>query len=192
MEFPELKGHARRDYWLAIIREVLYAHRFMLKFRISGVGRDEVLLKAIFGILRVQALKEMSSVSPLCFEDLLMFNVCDQLPRGDLILEKLANMLVMGKMDRGNAVTSGNGIYSISALSIASNLGFVIGTSYGVANETGPMVGEIAVGEMTPLEKAVKEARSSYQNVVQAQATVDGVKVDGIDTNVAVMKVYLI
>ncbi|KAL8474823.1 hypothetical protein ACS0TY_031305 [Phlomoides rotata] len=183
MEFPELKGHTRRDYWLAIIREVLYAHRFMLKFRISGVERDEVLLKAIFGILRVQALKEMSSLPPLCFEDLLMFNVCDLLPRGDLILEKLANMLVTGKMDRGN--------YPIAALSLASNFGFVIGTSYGVANETGPVVGEIAVGEMTPLEKAVKEARNRYQNVVLAQATVDGVKVDGIDTNLAVMKELL-
>lgn len=192
MEFPELKGHTRRDYWLAIIREVLYAHRFMLKYRISGGDeRDEVLLKAIFGILRVQALKEMSSVPSLSFEALLMFNVCDQLPRGDLILEKLANILVIGKMDRGNGVKSSNGVYPISPLSLASNLGFVIGSSYCVANETGPMIGEIAVGEMTPLEKAVKEARSSYQNVVQAQATVDGVKVDGIDTNLAVMKELL-
>ncbi|KAK6153409.1 hypothetical protein DH2020_013048 [Rehmannia glutinosa] len=188
MEFPELKGHTRRDYWLAIIREVLYAHRFVFKFRISGPERDEVLLKAIFGILRVQALKEMSSTFPLCFEALLMFNVCDQLPRGDLILEKLAKMLTMTDMDRRNAVKSGNGMYSISALSLASNLGFIIGTSSGVANDSGLVVGEIAVGEMTPLEKAVKEARSSYENVVLAQATVDGAKLDGIDTNLVVMK----
>ncbi|KAI3463780.1 hypothetical protein Pfo_020443 [Paulownia fortunei] len=191
MEFPELKGHTRRDYWLAIIREVLYAHRFVFKFRISGLERDEVLLKAIFGILRVQALKEMSSTVLLCCEALLMFNVCDQLPRGDLVLEKLAKMLTMRDIDRRNAVKSGNGMYSISALSLASNLGFVIGTSSGVANDSGLVVGEIAVGEMTPLEKAVKEARSSYENVVLAQATVDGVKVDGIDTNLAVMKVWL-
>ncbi|KAH6822251.1 heat-inducible transcription repressor [Perilla frutescens var. hirtella] len=191
MEFPELKGHTRRDYWLAIIREVLYAHRFVIKHRISGLERDEVLLKAIFGILRLQSLKEMSSTLPLCFDSLLMFNVCDQLPLGDLVLEKLVNTLAMGKMDKKKAVTSGNGVCSSSALSLASNLGFVIGKSCGVVNSNGPVVGEIAVGEMTPLQKAVKEARSSYENVVLAQATVDGVKVDGIDTNLAVMKELL-
>lgn len=99
MEFPKLIGHTRRDYWLAIFCEVLYAHRFVFKFRISGLERDEMLLKAIFGILLVQALKEMNSTLPLCFQALLMFNVCDQLPRGDLILEKLANILAMGEID---------------------------------------------------------------------------------------------
>ncbi|GFP94665.1 hypothetical protein PHJA_001610900 [Phtheirospermum japonicum] len=186
MEFPELKGHTRRDYWLAVIREVLYAHRFMLKFRSSGLERDEVLLKAIFGIMRVQALKEMSSTE-LCCEALLMFNVCDHLPRGDLILVELAKM----STDQRNAVKPGNGMYSISASSIASSLGSVIGTSAGVSSDVGLVVGEVAVGELTGLEKAVKEAKSSYENVVLAQATVDGAKVDGIDTNLAVMKELL-
>lgn len=191
MEFPELKGHTRRDYWLAIIREVRFAHRFLLKYRISGMERDEVLLKAIFGILRVQALKEMSFAIPLSYESLLMFNVCDQLPGGDLILEKLANMLSMRDVDLKNAVKSGSGMYSTSAMALASDLGF-FGTSSSAANDTGLVVGEIAVGEMTLLEKAVKEAKNNYENVVLAQATVDGVKVDGIDTNLAVMKVCLI
>ncbi|KAL6545489.1 hypothetical protein OROGR_009363 [Orobanche gracilis] len=188
MEFTELKGHTRRDYWLAIIREVLYVHRFLLKFQISGLERDEVLLKAIFGILRVQALKEMSSLIPFCCEALLMFNVCDQLPRGDVILVKLAKMFTMRDTNRRTAVESGNGMYSISASSLVCNLGFVIGTTAGVSNDSGLMVGEVSVGEMTTLEKAVKEARSSYENVILAQATVDGAKVDGIDTNLAVMK----
>ncbi|KAG6404023.1 hypothetical protein SASPL_136259 [Salvia splendens] len=188
VEFPELKGHTRRDYWLAIIREALYAHRFVLKFRISGLEREEVLLKAIFGIMRVQALKEMSFTQPLCLDALLMFNVCDQLPLGDLILEELVNTLASGKVDKKNAGAPRNGVYSSSALSIASNLGFSIGKSWGLVNGSGPVVGEITVGEMTPLEKGVKEARCSYENVVLAQATVDGVKVDGIDTSLAVMK----
>ncbi|KAL9997974.1 hypothetical protein Hdeb2414_s0586g00920061 [Helianthus debilis subsp. tardiflorus] len=53
MELPELKGHNRRDYWLAVIRD---AHRFMRKFQIkSGVEREETLLKTIFGIIRMNA-----------------------------------------------------------------------------------------------------------------------------------------
>lgn len=191
MEFPELKGHTRRDYWLAIIREVLHVHQFILKFQITGIERDEALLKAIFGILRVQALKDMSSKNSLCYEDLLMFNVCDQLPGGDLILETIADRSTVRALERTNSPKPKNRMYSISASALASNLGLVFGTSSHVPNEPGIVVGEISVGEMTPLEKAVKESRSNYRKVVQAQATVDGVKVDGLDTNLAVMKVII-
>ncbi|XP_059640639.1 uncharacterized protein LOC132282848 [Cornus florida] len=191
MEFPELKGHTRRDYWLAIIREILYVHRFIHKFQITGVERDETLLKAILGILRVQALKEISSSIPLCCESLLMFNLCDKLPGGDLILETLANMSTSRESYRTNNFIAKGGMYSISSLAMASNLGSVFGMSSSVPNEAGLVVGEIAVGEMTSLERSVKESKSSYKEVVIAQETVDGVKVNDIETNLAVMKELL-
>ncbi|KAL8111071.1 hypothetical protein AgCh_026719 [Apium graveolens] len=188
MEFPELKGHSRRDYWLAVIREILLVHRFINKFQITGVERDEALMKAILGILRVHALREISSTVPLCYETLLMFNVCNQLPGGDLILEKLASMTTR-KGERTNEAKAGTDMYSISALSMASNLGFAVGTSMDSPSKKDLVVGEISVGGLSPLRKAVEESRSSYKKVVLAQATVDGVKVDGIDTNMAVMQV---
>ncbi|KAM3751024.1 hypothetical protein ACB098_04G077700 [Castanea mollissima] len=191
IEFPELKGHSRRDYWLAIIREILYVHRFINKYEIKGIERDEALSKAVLGILRVQAIQDVSSAIPLQCESLLMFNLCDQLPGGDLILETLANMSTFREMDRTNNSKGGGGMYSISALDMVSNLGFVFGTSSNNSNEAGLVVGEIAVGELTSLERAVKESKSNYEKVVLAQATVDGVKVDGIDTNLAVMKELL-
>ncbi|KAH7528741.1 hypothetical protein FEM48_Zijuj05G0104300 [Ziziphus jujuba var. spinosa] len=190
MEFPELKGHARRDYWLAIIREILYVHRFIRKFEIKGVERDEALSKAVLGILRIQAIREISSAVPISCENLLMFNLCDQLPGGDLILETLADMSTLKELDRTNNSKDG-GMHSISALEMVSNLGFVFGTNFNDSNNTGPVVGEITVGEITSLERAVKESRNNYEKVVMAQATVDGVKVDGIDTNLAVMKELL-
>lgn len=192
MEFPELKGHSRRDYWMAIIREILCVHRFIRKYQITSVEREESLLKAILGIVRVHAIKEMSSTTPLSCEPLLMFNVCDQLPGGDLILETLANMSTTRSLERTNSPRAGKGMYSISASAMASNLGFVFGTSADSPTERKIVVGEIAVGGLSPLEKAVKESRSNYKKVVLAKATVDGVKVDGIDTNLAVMKVVLI
>lgn len=121
-----------------------------------------------------------------------MFNLCDQLPGGDLILETLANMSSLREIDRTNNCKPGGGMYSISALAMVSNLGFVFGTSSSDLNDAGLAVGEIAVGEISSLERAVRESRNSYKKVVLAQETVDGVKVDGIDTNVAVMKVMLI
>ncbi|KAJ8753729.1 hypothetical protein K2173_026405 [Erythroxylum novogranatense] len=191
MEFPELKGHTRRDYWLAIIREVLFVHRFINKYQITGVARDEALSKAVLGILRLQAIQDISSLNYVNYETLLMFNLCDQLPGGDLILETLANMSSTRELDRTSNHTAGDGMYSVSALAMVSNLGFVFGTSSNAPYESGLAVGEIAVGEISVLERAVKESKSNYKKVVLAQETVDGVKVDGIDTNVAVMKELL-
>ncbi|KAK1324586.1 hypothetical protein QJS10_CPA01g01465 [Acorus calamus] len=186
MEFPELTGHARRDYWLAIIREILYAHRFIRKYQIKGIERDETLSKAVLGILRLQAVQELTSSRSLRCEALLMFNLCDQLPGGDLILEALASLTLSRELDRASHSTAGSGMYSMSASAILSNLGFL-----SQDDESRLLVGEIVVGEMTPLEKAVKDSRNSFKKVEVAQATIDGVKVDGIDTNLAVMKELL-
>lgn len=191
IEFPELKGHTRRDFWLAIIREVLYVHRFINNFQIKGIQRSEALSKAVLGILRLQAIQDIYSTPPLGCESLLMFNLCDQLPGGDLILETLANMSDMKECDRTNRSSLVKGMYSISALDLVSHLGFGMGMTLSDSNENELLVGEIAVGKMTPLERAVKESRNNYEKVVMAQETVDGAKVDGIDTNLAVMKVLI-
>ncbi|XP_027359440.1 uncharacterized protein LOC113868072 isoform X2 [Abrus precatorius] len=191
LEFPELKGHARRDYWLAIIQEILNVHRFISKYRIKGVAQEEALWKAVLGILRLQAIQDISSTIPIQNDALLMFNLCDQLPGGDLILETLANISNIRELDQDNDFRGGSGMYSISALDMVSNLGFVFGASSNNSNESRIAVGEISVGEMTSLERAVKESKNSQKKVISAQATVDGVKVDGIDTNLAVMKELL-
>ncbi|KAI3946453.1 hypothetical protein MKX01_017669 [Papaver californicum] len=82
MEFPELNGHCCRDYWLAVVREILYAHKFIRKFNIEGVDRDEIILKAVIGILWIQAVLEITTAKSVCTETLLMFNQCDRLPGG--------------------------------------------------------------------------------------------------------------
>ncbi|MBA0712658.1 hypothetical protein Golax_011743 [Gossypium laxum] len=194
IEFPELKGHTRRDYWLAIIREILYVHKFINKYRVTGVEKDDALSKAILGILRVQAIQEISCSNPVQFESLLIYNLCEQLPGGYFILETLAKMSKSRELDRGNNLVAGGGMYSISALAMVSNLGFVFDSCSSSSNpsEAGLLVGEVVVGEMSLLEKAVKESRDDYKRVVLAQETVAGVKVDGIDTNLAVMKELLL
>ncbi|KAE9600268.1 hypothetical protein Lal_00046175 [Lupinus albus] len=190
-EFPELKGHARRDYWLAIIREILNVHKFISKYRMKGVARDEAIWKAVLGILRLQAIQDINSSIHIQYDTLLMFNVCDQLPGGDLILETLANMSNLRDSDHENDARAGTGMYSISASDMVSNLGFVFGTNSNNSNESRIAVGEVSVGEISSLERAVKESKNNHKKVVSAQATVEGVKVDGIDTNLAVMKELL-
>ncbi|KAH0904263.1 hypothetical protein HID58_043766 [Brassica napus] len=147
MEFPELKGHTRRDYWLAIIREVLYVHRYINKYKITGLARDEALSKAVLGIIRVQAIQELSLTNSMCYENLLPFNLCDQLP----------------------------GTLHSSASDMVSQLGSVFGGSSPrsrTSEKTSSLVlGEVVVGDVNPLERAVKESRKNYEKVVLAQET---------------------
>ncbi|XP_062223383.1 uncharacterized protein LOC133922186 isoform X2 [Phragmites australis] len=182
IEFPELTGHSRRDYWLAIISEVLYVHRFVRKFDISGVDKEETILKAVLGILRLQAIEELGLPVPNRYESLLMFNLCDKLPGGDVILETLASTISSRTSDRTNQPGTSRGMHAV-----LSNLGVVSP----VNNGERLFVGEIVVGEMSSFQKAVTDSMNNYKKVELAQATVDGVKVDGLDTNLAVMKELL-
>ncbi|KAL7183440.1 hypothetical protein ACSBR2_025780 [Camellia fascicularis] len=47
---------------------------------------------------------------------------------------------------------------------------------------------DVCIGEINPLENAVKQSKRNAGRAEAAQATVDQVKVEGIDTNLAVMK----
>lgn len=182
IEFPELAGHSRRDYWLAIISEVLYAHRFVRKFDISGVDKEETILKAVLGILRLQAIEQLGFPVPNRYESLLMFNLCDKVPGGDLILETLASVISSRTSDRTNQPGTSRGMHAV-----LSNLGVVSP----VNNGERIFVGEMVVGEISSLQKAVIDSMNNYKKVELAQASVDGVKVDGLDTNLAVMKELL-
>ncbi|KAJ8630675.1 hypothetical protein MRB53_023998 [Persea americana] len=136
---------------------------------------------------------------PLRCEAILMFNLADQLPGGDLILEALAITSSSQKSDCADVSTAASGMYSISVLARMSSLGgggggggAVIGAESKVVNEVGLLVGEIVVGEMSALERAVVNSRNSFKKVELAQAAVNGAKVEGIDTNLAVMKELLL
>ena len=50
-------------------------------------------------------------------------------------------------------------------------------------------VGDVLVGEMTALERAIARSREDSKAVEKAKRTVEEVKVEGIGTNIALMKV---
>lgn len=165
IEFPELKGHSRRDYWLAIIKEILYVHRFINKYQIKGIDKDEAVWKAVLGILRLQAIQEMTSAMPVNYEGLLIFSLCDQLPGGDLILETLATTSAYRESDKNGEREDGGGLYSKSVLDMVSNLGFVFGATSSNSSDARLAIGEISVGALTALEIAVQECKTNY-NIV--------------------------
>lgn len=61
-------------------------------------------------------------------------------------------------------------------------------TRRGSVEDVAVPVGEFLIGDLSPIEKAVLLSRDSSKHVELAQSTIAGVKVDGIDTNLAVLK----
>ncbi|KAL2624328.1 hypothetical protein R1flu_008573 [Riccia fluitans] len=199
LEFPELTGRSRRDYWLAIIREVVAVHQFVRTFRLDDVGRAEAVAKAVLGIARLRATREVFHSLPVRPGTLLTFSFADVMPAGDIVLKALADQLlhkgpipptssfgetIFGKQE--------GKIYTGSAVTAVGSVGSPSSRSPRVSKEEAIAVGEVLIGEVTPLEKAVLHSRDNSKKVELAKATIDGVKVDGIGRNIAVMKELLI
>ncbi|GAU12183.1 hypothetical protein TSUD_01500 [Trifolium subterraneum] len=151
---------------------------------------------ASLGIFRYRALKEAFKFFSSNYKTLLTFNLAETLPRGDIILKTLSNTLmnltsVSGKHCIPANVESKKKItVSPAAVVALFCLGFKSKTATGNYEET-TVVCDIQVGEINPLEVAVKKSLMDTGKAQAAQATVDQVKVEGIDTNVAVMKELL-
>ncbi|PON87750.1 hypothetical protein TorRG33x02_164450 [Trema orientale] len=195
-EFPEFKGNSRRDYWLDIGLEILYAHRFIRKNNLKGTQKSEVLARAILGIFRYHAIREAFHFSLSHYKTLLPLNLAESLPRGDFILETLLSRLLLINADTAQHDFSGSPSAKqeqktspVSLLALLQ-LGFILQKEVKL-DEKAIVVGDICVGETNPLEMAVKQSVSDTSSAEAAQATIDQVKVEGIDTNVAVMKELL-
>ncbi|XP_027365398.1 uncharacterized protein LOC113872219 [Abrus precatorius] len=195
-EFPEFKANLRRDYWLDISLEILRAHKFIRKYYLKEAQKSEVLARAALGIFRYRAVREAFRFFSSNYKTLLTFNLAETLPRGDIILETLSNSLtnlslVSCKRDiPGTVDTKKQMTVSPAAVMALFCLGFKSKKLAEIWEETNAF-SDIRVGEINPLEAAVKKSLLDIGKAEAAQATVNQVKVEGIDTNVAVMKELL-
>lgn len=194
MEFPELKGSSRRDYWLDICLEVLRAHRFARKNNFREIQRAEIIARAILGIFRYRAIREAFNIFPSNYKTILPYNLAESLPGGDVILETLVSRLELVKVDvpchddSGSPFTKQKKIPSPASVLVLYRLGFIVLKEIKLDIDL-VAVGDVCVAEINPFETALKNSILDTGRAEAAQASVDQVKVEGIDTNAAVMKV---
>lgn len=182
---------------MEISHEILYAHRFIRKYDLKEIQQAEALSKATLSIFRYRAVREAFHVFPSHFNTLLAFALAENLPRGDIILETLASRLELLTAQTRSPVAVWTSSDSPKLQSLLSPFSLLTLTRLGftllkVADGTGDaefQFGDVCVGEINPLEIAVKQSKVDSSKAVAAQATVDQVKVEGIDANLAVMKV---
>ncbi|KAL3651197.1 hypothetical protein CASFOL_004199 [Castilleja foliolosa] len=196
LEFPEFKGCSRRDYWLDICLEILRAHKFTRKYNMKGNQKSEALARAILGIFRFRAVREAFRISSSNYKTLLCFNLAESLPGGDIIMETLSSRLMLISPSPGlrDAQSSPNAnrqhVFPVALVTLI-RLKIILSKdadSYAEATYQG---GDVFVGELNPLETVVKQLKQDTGMAEAAQATVDQVKVEGIDSNLAVMKELL-
>lgn len=196
LEFPEFKGCSRRDYWLDVCLEILRAHKFIQKFHMKGNQQSEALARAVLGIFRYRAVRDAFHISSSNYKTLLCFNLAESLPGGDLILETLSSRmsLINGRAAQDPVISSPTAkkqhLFPAALLTL-SRLGIVHSEKVDMLGEVTYYGGDVCVGELNPLETVVKQLKRDTGRAEAAQATVDQVKVEGIDTNLAVMKELL-
>ncbi|XP_059278968.1 uncharacterized protein LOC132033098 isoform X3 [Lycium ferocissimum] len=195
-EFPEFKGSSRRDYWLDICLEIFHAHNFARKYNLKEGQQSEALARAVLGIYRYRAVREAFKISSSNYKTLLCFNLAESLPRGDAILETLSSRLILMNSAGNQCGLLGSPsarrqvVHPVSRVSLC-RLGIISCKEVDIIGEATSLVGDVFVGEVNPLENAVKQSMKNIGRAEAAQATVDQVKVEGIDTNLAVMKELL-
>ncbi|KAK6160540.1 hypothetical protein DH2020_003921 [Rehmannia glutinosa] len=196
LEFPEFKGCSRRDYWLDTCLEILRAHKFIRKYNMKGNQQSEALARAILGIFRFRAVREAFRISSSNYKTLLCFNLAESLPGGDMIMETLASRLTLisptaGQHDVLSSPNANRQHIFPAALMTLIRLKIVSSKNADSNDEATYQGGDVSVGESNPLEAVVKQLKQDTGMAEAAQATVDQVKVEGIDTNLAVMQELL-
>ncbi|KAL7090737.1 hypothetical protein ACP275_12G059600 [Erythranthe tilingii] len=196
LEFPEFKGSSRRDYWLDICLEIHRAHKFTRKYNMKGNQLSEALARAILGIFRFRAVREAFRVSSSNYKTLLCFNLAESLPGGDMIMQTLSSRLTLISPTAGQqeilSSPNANRKHVLPAALMTLITLKIVPSKEGELNGEATYQGvDVCVGESNPLEAVVKQLKQDTGMAEAAQATVDQVKVEGIDTNLAVMKELL-
>ncbi|KAM3298892.1 hypothetical protein ACQJBY_040403 [Aegilops geniculata] len=196
-EFPQFKGHSRRDYWFAVIKEVLHAHKFIRRYRLVGFQKAEALAVATLGILRYRAVKEGFHILPAYFKTTLAFNLAEKLPKGDKILEALYGQLQehCSRFKGGDDLAAQGSSdelaladpFPLSAFTLV-RMGLLTLRKEDNPEERDFAVGDVQIGRTSSVQMALERSVGYSGRVEAARATLDQVKVEDIDTNVAVLK----
>nr|GMD21963.1 uncharacterized protein LOC109156879 [Ipomoea batatas]GMD24891.1 uncharacterized protein LOC109156879 [Ipomoea batatas] len=180
LEFPEMASATRRDHWLALTREVMLLHRFLRDFEVrSPIESWEMHARTILGIIRLHAAREMLRISPPAPKGFLIFELLDELPKGDYVLEELA-----GSLKRADVVHLCSASSILRSLNV-SQLSMPSTEVKEISPEGNPAVAQAK--NASSLENAIDQARKQDNEINVAQATVEEVREEGIANNIQVL-----
>ncbi|GMP92402.1 hypothetical protein CsSME_00042646 [Camellia sinensis var. sinensis] len=168
LEFPEFKGNSRRDYWLDVCLEILRAHRFIKKYNLKGTQQSEALARAILGIFRYRAVREAFRTFSSHYRTLLCFNLAESLPGKDVILETLSIRLALlnastCQRDSIGVLNAKQGLKLPVPVLTLHRFGLISEHWKDVDGEAFDAAIDVCIGEINPLENAVKHSKRNTE-----------------------------
>ncbi|XP_011094141.1 uncharacterized protein LOC105173922 isoform X1 [Sesamum indicum] len=178
LEFPEMTSSTRRDHWLALVKEVMLLHQFLSKFKVeSALEVWEMHARTILGIVRLHAAREMLRIAPPVPESFLIFALLDELPKGDYVLQELAESL-----------KKSNSGHPCSASSILRSLNVSRPCLPCVEpQQTSDSTEIIHPENLSSLESAINQAREEAKETDLAKSTAGALKEEGISQSAQVL-----
>ncbi|XP_020534417.1 uncharacterized protein LOC105632593 isoform X2 [Jatropha curcas] len=177
LEFPEMTSSTRRDHWLALVKEIMLMHQFLSKNKVQcPIQSWEMHSRTILGIIRLHAAREMLRISPPAPTKFLIFALFDELPKGDYVLEKLADGLKTVNIGHRCSASSVLRSLNISRSAISSKI-IKEGDKECTNNQD----------SIYSLESAINQTREEAKEVEIAKATAEGLKEEGISESATVL-----
>ncbi|CAN7059824.1 hypothetical protein BRARA_D01282 [Brassica rapa] len=183
LEFPEMTSSTRRDHWLMLVKEITLMHQFLKKNNVQAPSQVwEVHSRTILGIIRLHAAREMLRISPPDPKKFLIFSLFEEVPKGDFVLEELAEISIKVGATKNPCSAS-----SILRSMNMDQLGNIL-------KEEGEAQCKEIVKEtdhkeemLTSLESAVNQTREEERVIEKAKATTTELEEEGITESVAVL-----
>lgn len=160
-------------------------HQFLEKYNVQAAPQAwEVHSRTILGIIRLHAAREMLRISPPDPKKFLIFSLFEEVPKGDFVLEELADI-----SQKVGATKN-----PCSASSILRNMNMEqLGN---ILKEEGEAKCKEIVKEtdhkeemLASLESAVNQTREEGREIEKAKATTTELEEEGITESVAVLMV---
>uniref|UniRef100_J3LK64 GRAM domain-containing protein n=1 Tax=Oryza brachyantha TaxID=4533 RepID=J3LK64_ORYBR len=178
LEFPEMTSSIRRDMWLTLIREVIFLHRFISMYNIdSPIHKWELHSRIILGVIRLHAAREMLRMSPPPPSSFLVFSLYEELPKGDFVLEQLANNL-----KETSTITPLSASHVFKGLSKSNRAALIAEIAIEHDKDSSSHEEPLA-----SLENTIGQVRDEAREVTVANAAIEGMKEEGITDSLLVL-----
>ncbi|XWS67586.1 hypothetical protein CRYUN_Cryun04dG0018600 [Craigia yunnanensis] len=217
LEFVDLGGELRRDVWHAFISEIITLHKFLSEygpydddqslFQVFGShkGKEKATIGAVNGIARLQALQFMRKLldDPI---KLVQFSFLQNAPHGDVVFQTLAVNYWGGPLV---AKVTDAGYQRAQGMSPSEEVFDIDGSAYlrkwmrspswdssdsisfwkhSSIRQAVVLNKNLVVADETLVERATAICKQKYQAVEKTQATIDAAKLQGIPSNIDLIK----
>ncbi|KAF2590566.1 hypothetical protein F2Q70_00041465 [Brassica cretica] len=183
LHLVKIKSGFAPVHWLMLVKEItLLMHQFLKKYNVeSPLQAWEVHSRTILGIIRLHAAREMLRISPPDPKKFLVFSLFEEVPKGDSVLEELAEISQKVGTTK-NPCSASSILRNMNMEQLGSILKEEEEDKY---KEKSKVIDKEEM--LASLEGAVNQTREEGREIEKAKATTRELEEEGITESVAVL-----